>query len=57
MEKMVEKLGFSQKLGVSQNPALLRGQKFKDMALEKTLFPWELQVGPKNYLLHPCFIL
>jgi hypothetical protein len=39
MEQMVEKLDFSQKLGVSQNPALLRGQKFKDMALEKNFVP------------------
>jgi len=39
VEKVDEKLDFSQKLGFSQNPALLRGQKFKEMALEKNFVP------------------
>jgi hypothetical protein len=47
VEEVVEKLGFQQKSGST------RGQKFKQMALEKTLFSRELLVGPKNYLQHP----
>jgi hypothetical protein len=35
----------------------MRGQKFKEMPLEKTLFRRISPVGSKNYLQHPYFIL
>jgi hypothetical protein len=50
-EKAVEKLGFAQK------PRSPSGPKIQQMALEKTLFPRELPIGPKNYLQHPYFVL
>ena len=37
VEEVVENLDFT--MAIHKNPALLRGQKFKQMALEKTLFP------------------
>jgi hypothetical protein len=46
VENVVENLGFTMEIHKNQVP--LRGQKFKDMALEKTLFPRELLIGPKN---------
>ena len=55
VEEVVENLDFT--MAIHKNPVLLRGQKFKQMALEKTLFPCELPIGPKNYLQHPYFAL
>jgi hypothetical protein len=43
--------------GILKNPVPQRGQKCKDMALEKTLFPREFPVGSKNYLQHSYFVL
>ena len=37
VEEVVENIDFT--MAIHKNPALLRGQKFKQMALEKTLFP------------------
>ena len=55
VEEVVDNLDFT--MEIHKNPVLLRGQKFKQMALEKTLFPCELPIGPKNYLQHPYFVL
>ena len=52
VEKVVENLGFT--MEIHKNSVSLRGQKFKDMALEKILF--RLISPTKNYLQHPYFI-
>ena len=39
VEKVVKKLGFSQKLGFCTKSCSPRGQKFKEMALEKNFVP------------------
>ena len=54
VEEMVENLDFT--IEIHKNLVLLRGQKFKQMALEN-FFPCELPIGPKNYLQHPYFVL
>ena len=55
VEKVVENLGFT--MEIHKNPVPLRGQKCKEMSLEKNLFRRISPVGPKNYLQHPYFVL
>ncbi len=43
VEKVVENLDFT--MAIHKNPALLRGQKFKQMALEKNFVPMIIPNG------------
>ena len=44
VEKVVENLGFT--MEIHKNPVPLRGQKFKDMALEKNFVPTHFSGWP-----------
>jgi hypothetical protein len=44
VEEVVENLDFT--MAIHKNPALLRGQKFKQMALEKNFVPMIIPNGP-----------
>jgi hypothetical protein len=50
IEKVVEKLDFSQKLGPQ------RGQKFKEMALAKNFVPAVASFCRKNYIQLPFLV-
>ena len=44
VEEVIENLGFT--MAIYKNPALLRGQKFKQMALEKNFVPMIIPKWP-----------